>query len=59
MVCTRFLRLQRSISLFVSDCDTPGRGRPVQGRYQSPILVQWGYAGCATRDIDLCLTEFQ
>ena len=59
MICRRFLRLQRSISLFVSDCETPGRGRPVQGRYQSPILVQWGGAGCATRDIDLWLTEFQ
>jgi hypothetical protein len=59
MICTRFLRLQRSISLLVSDFDTPGRGQPVQGRYQSPILVQWGSARCATRDIDLCLTEFQ
>jgi hypothetical protein len=58
MICTRFLRLQRSISLLVSDFETPGCSRPVQGRYQSPILVQWGCAG-ATRDIDLCLTEFQ
>jgi hypothetical protein len=58
MLCPRFLRLQRSISLLVSDYGTPGRGRPVQGRYQSPILVQWGCAG-ATRDIDLCLTQIQ
>jgi hypothetical protein len=58
MTCTRFLGLQRSISLLVSDCGSSGCGQPVQGRYQSPILVQWGSTG-GMRHIDVCLTQFQ
>lgn len=38
---SRFLRMKRHVSLPVSDRDQPGRGRIVQGTYQSPILVQW------------------
>lgn len=59
MTCTRFLRLQRSISLLVSECAVTGASRVVHGKYQSPILVQWGFAGRYTRDIDFCLTQFQ
>jgi thiamine phosphate synthase YjbQ (UPF0047 family) len=59
MTCTRFLRLQRSICLLVSDCAVTGRSRVVHGKYQSPILVQWGLAGGYTRELDLCLTQFQ
>jgi thiamine phosphate synthase YjbQ (UPF0047 family) len=33
------MRLQRSIQLLVSDADTPGQGRLLQGTYQSPILI--------------------
>ena len=57
ITCARFLRLQRSISLLVSDCGT-GRGHLVQGRFQSPILVQWGCASGRTREIDVSLTRF-
>jgi thiamine phosphate synthase YjbQ (UPF0047 family) len=55
----RILRLQRSISLLVSDCGTDGRGRLVQGRFQSPILLQWGPAERRTREIEVSLTRFR
>jgi hypothetical protein len=59
MTCTRFLRLQRSISLLVSECAITGVSGVVHGKYQSPILVQWGLAGRYTRELDCCLTQFQ
>jgi thiamine phosphate synthase YjbQ (UPF0047 family) len=59
MTCTRFLRLQRSISLLVSECAITGVSRVVHGKYQSPILVQWGLAGRDTRELDFSLTQFQ
>src|SRR5262245_15886477 len=59
MTCTRFLRLQRSISLLVSESAITGVSGVVHGKYQSPILVQWGLAGRYTREIDFCLTQFQ
>lgn len=55
---SRFLRLKRSVSLLVTDRDGDGEGRIVQGRYQSPILVQWQRAAGQTRKIDVSLTEF-
>jgi hypothetical protein len=58
MTCTRFLRLQRSISLLVSECAITGASRVVHGKYQSPILVQWGAADRSTHEIDVCLTQF-
>lgn len=59
MTCTRFLRLQRSISLLVSERAINGLSGVVHGKYQSPILVQWGLAGSYTRELDFCLTQFQ
>ena len=58
IACARFLRLQRSVSLLVSDCGTAGCGRLVHGRFQSPIMVQWRPAEGCTRDIDVSLTRF-
>jgi hypothetical protein len=58
VACARFLRLQRSVSLLVSDCGTAGRGHLVHGTFQSPILVQWRPARGGTRDIDVSLTQF-
>ena len=55
----RFLRLQRSISLLVSDGARTGRCRVVHGQYQTPILVQWRPAEGFTRELDICLTQFQ
>src|SRR5262249_50931068 len=55
----QFLRLQRSVSLLVSDGDTDGGGRVVHGRFQSPILLQWGAAGGCRRDVEVTLTRFR
>ena len=55
----RFLRMRRSVNLPVSDRDTPGKGGLAQGRYQSPILVQWQRADTLTRVIDITLTRFR
>jgi len=59
ITCARFLRLQRSISLLVLDCGSDGRGRVVHGRFQSPILLQWGPAEGRTRAIDISVTRFR
>jgi thiamine phosphate synthase YjbQ (UPF0047 family) len=56
---SRFLRMKRSVSLLVSDRETEGRGRPVQGTYQSPILVQWAKAQPQQREVDVILTRFR
>ena len=54
-----FLRMKRSVSLPVSDRGTPGEGHLAQGRYQSPILVQWRRAEPRTRIVDITLTRFK
>jgi hypothetical protein len=56
---SRFLRMKRSVSLLVSDRDRAGHGRPIQGVYQSPILVQWAKASGQQRELDVVLTEFR
>ena len=54
-----FLRMKRSVSFPVSDRETPGDGRVAQGRYQSPILVQWRRVDPRARQVDLTLTRFR
>ena len=56
---SRFLRMKRSVSLLVSDRETEGVGRPVQGTYQSPILVQWAKASPQQREVNVILTRFR
>ena len=56
---SRFLRMQRSVDLLVSDSQSPGRGRIVAGTYQAPILVQWRPAAGATRAVAISLTAFE
>ena len=56
-VAARLLRLQRSVSLLISDGGTDGSGHLVQGRFQSPILLQWGQAEGRTREIEVTLTR--
>ena len=55
----RFLQVKRSVSLPVSDRETPGAGRLAEGRYQSPILMQWRGNPCRTRVVDMTLTRFR
>ena len=58
MPAARFLRMKRSVSLLVSDRDTPGQGGIVEGTYQSPILVQWHRGNRHLRTLDVTLTRF-
>ena len=55
----RFLRMKRSVSLLVSNRQTEGVGRPVQGFCQSPILVQWAKASAKQREVEVVLTRFK
>jgi len=56
---SRFLRVKRSISLLVSNAEGDGKGRIVQGRYQSPILIQWKRADTQVRRLDVTITRFK
>jgi len=57
MPASRFLRMKRSVSLFVSDRQSD-RGTIVEGTYQSPILVQWHRGHRQSRVLDVTLTRF-
>jgi hypothetical protein len=54
----RVLRMRRSISLLVAAGDD-GRSGPVEGAYQSPILVQWQRAARPARVLDVTLTRLE
>jgi thiamine phosphate synthase YjbQ (UPF0047 family) len=58
MPASRFLRMKRSVSLFVSDRSSSGTGAIVEGTYQSPILVQWHRGQRQSRVLDVTLTRF-
>ena len=49
----------RGAALIVSDRETEGQGRPIQGTYQSPILVQWAKASAKQREVEVVLTRFR
>lgn len=53
----RFLRMKRSVNLRVRVND----GKPLiaDGRYQSPILVQWHRADSRVREIEATVTRFE
>jgi thiamine phosphate synthase YjbQ (UPF0047 family) len=53
----RRLRFKRRLSMPVTT-DEHGRPRLVVGRYQTPILIQWGAAPGRRRTLDLRLTRF-
>ena len=53
----RFLRMKRSVNLRVREND--GRGVIADGRYQSPILVQWHRADKKVRTLEATLTRFE
>jgi thiamine phosphate synthase YjbQ (UPF0047 family) len=56
---SRFLGMKRNISLLVSNGEEHGKGRLVQGTYQSPILVQWRKTPQRTRYLDVTITRFK
>jgi thiamine phosphate synthase YjbQ (UPF0047 family) len=53
----RFLRMKRSVNLRVREHD--GAGTIADGRYQSPILVQWHRADRRARTVEATLTRFE
>jgi hypothetical protein len=55
---TRLLRIRRSISLLVAE-RRDGRLGPVEGVYQSPILLQWQRATRPARVLDVTLTRLE
>jgi thiamine phosphate synthase YjbQ (UPF0047 family) len=55
---SRLLRIRRSISLLVAERHD-GRLGPVEGVYQSPILIQWQRAARPVRMLDVTLTRLE
>ena len=55
----RFLRMQRSVSLLISDREQAGHGALAEGPFQSPILVQWQRCERRERAVDVTLTRFR
>jgi thiamine phosphate synthase YjbQ (UPF0047 family) len=53
---SRLLRIRRSINLLVAP-RPDGRLEPVEGMYQSPILIQWQRTARAARVLDVTLTR--
>jgi thiamine phosphate synthase YjbQ (UPF0047 family) len=53
----RFLRMKRAVNLRVREID--GHAAIADGRYQSPILVQWNRASARVRQLDATLTSFE
>jgi len=47
------------MSLLVSDQNGAGKGSIIQGKYQSPILVQWKRAEAQTRRLDVSFVRFE
>jgi thiamine phosphate synthase YjbQ (UPF0047 family) len=54
----RFFRVQRSVHLLVAEREDGGRGF-VEGRYQSPILIQWQRGARAVRSLNVTLTRLE
>ena len=53
----RFLRMKRAVNLRIRESD--GHGVIADGRYQSPILVQWNRAHGGVRTLEATLTSFE
>ncbi|MGC8917435.1 MAG: hypothetical protein ACP5NF_10710 [Thermoanaerobaculum sp.] len=55
---SRFLRLRKQVSFLVAPHVAEPPATIVQGRYQSPILVQWHQGDVTSRTLVLTLTRF-
>jgi len=53
----RFLRMKRAVNLRIRESD--GHGVIADGRYQSPILVQWNRADKRVRTVEATITRFE
>jgi thiamine phosphate synthase YjbQ (UPF0047 family) len=55
---SRLFDIQRSINLLVAERED-GRSGPVEGTYQSPILIQWQRAPRDVRELDVTLYRLE
>jgi len=55
----RFLQVKKNVSFLVSNREAGKSAEIVQGRYQSPILVQWKRSPNLTRKLTLTITRFK
>lgn len=55
----RILRMRRNINLLIKKDEAEDDWRIMQGRYQSPILIQWKKSYKKTRDIHITITRFK
>ena len=56
---SRWMGLNRSISLLINSTDKSATGKLMTGTYQSPILVQWRRPNTKTRRIHVRLVRFE
>ncbi len=57
VTANRFLRMERGVSLAVSDSLEAGKGAIQEGTYQSPILMQWNNAERNRRKLEITFTR--
>jgi len=55
----KFLSVKRNISFLISNNGSNDAAKIVQGRYQSPILVQWKESPNASRTLTLTITRYK
>jgi len=55
----KFLGVKRNISFLISNNGSNDSAKIVQGRYQSPILVQWKESSNASRTLTLTITRYK
>ncbi len=55
----RFFRMKRNVSLLVNETDGTHPGRIIHGKYQSPILVQWGKSKARSRRVRATITALE
>jgi len=55
----KFLGVKKNISFLISNNGQNDTAKIVQGRYQSPILVQWKESPNASRNVTLTITRYK
>jgi hypothetical protein len=55
----KFLSVKRNISFLISNNGSNNTAKIVQGRFQSPILVQWKESPSASRALTLTITRYK
>jgi thiamine phosphate synthase YjbQ (UPF0047 family) len=55
----KFLGVKKNVSFLISNKGSNDTAKIVQGRYQSPILVQWKESPNSTRSLTLTITRYK